>query len=369
MNVILVPIRALLTAFIFLASFSAFEAIKFASIGDLFFGNERPPFQVVAVSLGIGLAFFLVAYFFTLTWLWLGINIRRRKQMHLDALAKDCVASGGRYGLYLRSFQADGRVQLSTVPFIDIINPTKLSAWVTLAIPAYADRRELLDEAIYEAIEYSIPLVGIGRDEIYYGVTRVPTCDADWKDKFEKLANGASFIVCVPFPSTGSLWEIEWIKHHGLAKTIFVVPDESSGPDGGSYEHIWHSLRIAFRWMKQVPDYDPKGLVFTCARKNMKPKIWKWSRSSLRSSIVSLGIFLRPSCDALVVGFACLLVAGWVAVKIEQENYWYYTQQYAPVAAIALIVAVCSFSKYFISLFRSSWRPIVWGLVSRNTLP
>lgn len=67
-------------------------------------------------------------------------------------------------------------------------------------------------------------MVAIGETDRNPGIAKYTPTDADWQVLFVRPATKASGIVIVPSTTAGTLWELDWLVAHALAKTVFVLP-------------------------------------------------------------------------------------------------------------------------------------------------
>lgn len=85
-----------------------------------------------------------------------------------------------------------------------------------------------LESVIAYACEPWGLFLGLGREGNAVGAGKLYSTDAEWEEKFARLADNARVIVVVPGVGEGSLFEIEWIIQQGLLpKTIFLMPPSS----------------------------------------------------------------------------------------------------------------------------------------------
>lgn len=237
-----------------------------------------------------GMAIFLICYPIALMLR----SVRRRLwQRRLDQIAEISVRSGGPFGLYLRSFKADDRLhdtrRRSAFALSTLLNPFVKDFWAMRFSPGWwvMKRREKIEEIIYYSLNYKIPLIAIGKNDISYGVTRLAISDAEWKKHFCDLASRAAVIVCIPFPSEGSIWEIDWIREHARSKTVFLLPPANAKIEGSRYEEHWGHCVDTFAWLPIIPKLKSKWQVFRCPPNADRLQTWRWSLRNLKKAVQS----------------------------------------------------------------------------------
>ncbi|WP_448124059.1 hypothetical protein [Pseudomonas veronii] len=135
-----------------------------------------------------------------------------------------------------------------------------------------------LESVISDACKSWGMLLGLGRQGDAVGAGKLYSRDDEWKEKFTQLAGRASVIVVVPGVGDGSLFEIEWIIHHGLlGNTTFLMPPStllripgrqhlaiaSEGDSNDQYDATnWAIISTCLKPMGiLLPPYDPEGAV------------------------------------------------------------------------------------------------------------
>lgn len=237
-------------------------------------------------------------------------QIRNLDQRLLDRRAWKAAQDNRPFILYLRSFKTDTGVELETAPDKGLYGFTDSRVFFSAVISGYSTngRRKSMDEAVYDATGFQFPIICIGNKVTTVGATRVSTTDQEWKAVFLDLASRAKAIVCVPFPSAGSLWEIEWIGQNAIQKTVFLVPDDTSVGKDKSYEPYWNQSLTAFGWLGQIPPYRDSGFIFTVPAEKTRATVWALKPAALRNALLSVGLGVRPNLRPII------LAAYWIAL-------------------------------------------------------
>ncbi len=288
---------------------------------------------------------------------WIEGRIRGINQRLLDRGALQAVRDRRPYILYLRSFKTDDGVTLETAPSMGLYPFTDPRVFFSSVISRYSEngRRRSMDEAVYDATGYQFPIICIGDKVTTVGATRVSTNDEEWKSVFADLARGAKAIVCVPFPSTGSLWEIEWIGQNAAQKTVFVVPGDKSVGDGDSFAPFWTQSKVAFGWLGQIPHYRASGLIFTVSAGQARPKIWPHKPSALRSALMSAGAGIRPNLRPIILSAYWIALAAVVYYAAKAEGRIGYMYDIIGFLVMASIFAIIPTAVYL-----SEWVKRLW---------
>jgi hypothetical protein len=137
----------------------------------------------------------------------------RRAAEILEAVLRGCPCQ---YYLYLRSFFLTGQLQL--------MNQTRGNSQL---MPSFFSEAEMTDlETMLErAVRKSGPLIALGQPGEMIGAGRLPVPEEEWMARFTELARRATCIFVVPYPSTGTFWEVGWLRDNGyFAKCVFVMP-------------------------------------------------------------------------------------------------------------------------------------------------
>lgn len=78
----------------------------------------------------------------------------------------------------------------------------------------------------------------------------------------------------VPFATTSTLWEFEWILANAFPKTVFILPPADTERFYGKaklafeYDRGWQEMRAKYADRVQLPEYDASGLVFTLTERD-----------------------------------------------------------------------------------------------------
>jgi hypothetical protein len=165
------------------------------------------------------------------------------------------------------------------------------------------------ENTLVRAFDKSTPVIALGKPgeawghkgdvQLYGGPGRILADDAAWQSVASELMHGAEFIICVPSPHPGTLWELDHIIRDGyLGKTVFVMPNEMYWylPTRSKFKGEWDLVRDhMIRAGIHVPPYRRRGLLFSmdtkgiCFRKNLMlrlghPMAMRWAvRHLLRS--------------------------------------------------------------------------------------
>jgi hypothetical protein len=323
--------------------------------------------QIARDSLGPWFAIFASILIVVLYFVWrlLGLifnstaeRLRRTNQRLLDRRALQATRDKRPYILYLRSFKSDDGVTLETAPMMGRSGLSEPRMFFSDVISGYAEngRRKSMDEAIYDATGYQFPIICIGDKVTTVGATRVSTNDEEWKSVFIDLANGAKAIVCVPFPSAGSLLEIEWIGQNAAQKTVFVVPDDKSVGNSDSFARFWTKSVVAFSWLGQkVPIYRAQGLIFTARIAEAGPNVWSLTPSAVRSALRSVGVGVWPSLHPIILAAYWIGLAAIVYHAAEAGGGMQWMQDIIGFLVMAGILAVIPSM-----VFLAEWVKFLW---------
>lgn len=167
--------------------------------------------------------------------------------------------------LYLRPFYV--------TQYLKIKNPRYRSGVIRPShfLPENIQWETVLAEAVFE---YG-PLLALGMDEQIFGAIRIENKERGWKRMFIQLANRAMKIFIIPSSHEGTGWEIEYLfKNRLLNKTIFIMPqkfnayyDNISKGKERLFNENWGIIKKKLQKIGlQLPEYNPKGLLFTMAK-------------------------------------------------------------------------------------------------------
>jgi hypothetical protein len=163
--------------------------------------------------------------------------------------------------LYLRPFAIERRLllhvpMLSGIPYV----------WALPQVRLWLGLEPNLKRSI--ARFPSVAMVAIGELDDDPGVAKLTPTDADWQSLFVDLAGRAAGVFVVPFTSTGSLWELDWLFDHALGKTVFILPPSHVDPIVGAFrshdfEGRWRDLQKRYATRADLPDYREAGAMLT----------------------------------------------------------------------------------------------------------
>jgi hypothetical protein len=104
------------------------------------------------------------------------------------------------YALYLRSFVLDGLLVLDR-------------PYTTSLLPEHYDMHEpQLETIIADAIRERLPLVALGAPGGSFGAGRMPVVVSEWQHLAASLMQAATVIIVVPFLTSGTLWELDYLS-------------------------------------------------------------------------------------------------------------------------------------------------------------
>ncbi|MER8777013.1 hypothetical protein [Mesorhizobium sp. M0977] len=141
---------------------------------------------------------------------------------------------------------------------------------------------------LVKAMRWSGPVIGLGHPGEALGIGRILTNEDDWKSAAAKLAEMATYIICIPSSRPGTLWEIDYLLHGGfIRKTTFVMP--ATPPQGlfrrkpFALKDDWARLVIEARNRGVFfPDYQNENLLF-CLGPEHSLRTEKFNLTSYRS--------------------------------------------------------------------------------------
>lgn len=172
------------------------------------------------------------------------------------------------YALYLRPFSSTGSLEA----------PNPLRRWLPI-FPAYHERERFveLETEMAQALDPFLPLIGLGRPGEHIGAGRIAVADREWRQAFARLAGAARWVIMLPAQAGETLWELEWLRDHGLlARTVFLMPPGSvtraRGSDGGGRER-WAEMTGRIRQLGvPMPDHHDLGMLFRVTRPDRAPR-------------------------------------------------------------------------------------------------
>jgi signal peptidase I len=185
---------------------------------------------------------------------------RFRVQAQLNASALALVAPNRDFVLYLRPFFTSGRLMVRNNL------PSVLDRFL---VGKYWDA----ELALSFAFEESAPLVAIGSKRRSYGAAKLVASDVQWTSLFRHLAERAKLIWIVPFPTPGTLVEMQYLAAEPKLRDKLVVMMPPSyfmslrsllrTAFGRSYGRRWHNAQTTLRQSQIcLPDYDRRGGFF-----------------------------------------------------------------------------------------------------------
>jgi hypothetical protein len=142
------------------------------------------------------------------------LRLWHREADEIDRAALACVESGGRYFLYLRSFEFENDVRLREDSF---------EAWMRTCWTRALRTSPRFYVAM--ALKQWGPTLGIGGVR-GPGMTLYTSSDMGWQQDFVRLAEGAAGIFVLPSVTPGSAWELDWLCVNTLDKTVFLFPPQ-----------------------------------------------------------------------------------------------------------------------------------------------
>jgi len=163
------------------------------------------------------------------------------------------VTESRRFYLYLRAFNLTARMQIKN-PERSII---PLSSFYNQPFDVE------FESQLANALEGFGPLIGLGKPGEHYGAGRISSDEEGWKSDLQKLATGSKLIFVIPSPTSGTLWEIGWLKETGfLCKCVFVMPPSSS--PAGDIPGMWsRAVEAVNKFEIKLPPYSSKGALLS----------------------------------------------------------------------------------------------------------
>ena len=209
---------------------------------------------------------------------WLSEYPDRTSQQRRDMLAGDIEAflSEGHeadFGLYLRPFGGDEQFLLRSDS------------------PGLTDRTDNLEILVWRAVLLAglpPPLCIEARPDVTFGSGRVEKsdgadADSDWKARVKRLAESAAYIIMIPAPSDGCIWEMTLLKDEELFdKAVWIQPvhkgrSEAIQSDGSrpalEYRQEWEHARTTAREEADIvlPEFSPFLMVFAFENGSREP--------------------------------------------------------------------------------------------------
>lgn len=158
--------------------------------------------------------------------------------------------------LFLRPFELEGQLELPN-PHRRFTAPVFMSYF---SQPEHVDFEVLIREALSPAGL----MLGIGeRIQVLQGSSKLDTAGRSWESDFSLMANAASGIICIPWDSPSSKWEVAELMRTGLiAKTVFLMPPQNTATQTVDAE-AWERVRVQLLESGiPVPAYARKGVVW-----------------------------------------------------------------------------------------------------------
>jgi signal peptidase I len=136
----------------------------------------------------------------------------REKQKALNSLLSESEPQGS-YFLYLRPFISSRAYPVKN----------NLRGWADRLL---CGSKWDVETALSFALQRHSPLFAIGETKSSIGAIKLFTPDDLWKQKFEKLCDGAQLIFLLPLSSPSTIWEIKEIasRDDWRSKAVFVIP-------------------------------------------------------------------------------------------------------------------------------------------------
>jgi hypothetical protein len=201
-----------------------------------------------------------------------------------------------RYYLYLRPFFLTRRMNLS--------NPKH--GTLPMQVSYYSETKTTdLETMLERAVHQSGFLVALGQPGEMIGAGRIAVAKEEWKGRFESLARAAACIFVIPSHTTGTKWEVEWLRENAfLAKCVFIMPPRIKE------KIVWRKRKLVkitvdmkTLWNKAasvlaesglfLPAYSEAGLVFTLSDAGVvRTSAGIGDTARLRANMVKIGASL-----------------------------------------------------------------------------
>ena len=172
----------------------------------------------------------------------------------------EALAQGGDvepFVLYLRPFASTDQISVTNTRISEVrvgMGPTGFVAM---------EERLEFEAEIEKALRKTGPVVALGRPLEHVGAGRVLVDDSEWQAEIKRLMQAAVFVVLLPSPREGTLWEVEQIIDLGLLpRTIIIDPPDAPDPAVQSYDPSaeWENMRMIFaRRGFYLPEDDREG--------------------------------------------------------------------------------------------------------------
>ncbi|MBV1694555.1 MAG: hypothetical protein KGP27_08860 [Hyphomicrobiales bacterium] len=165
-----------------------------------------------------------------------------------------------------------GLAQGDAPPFTLYLRPFKLTNQLTYSTPeghrvlrsVLVDEEKDIERYLAEAVEATAPLIGLGRPGEHHGAGRIAVPNELWRDAVMVLAHAAERIVLMPYPTDGTLWEVEHMFDAALIdKVVFVMPrSEELDVDVRAY---WQACAEILRTRHgiELPPWTSEGALFS----------------------------------------------------------------------------------------------------------
>ena len=237
-----------------MASNILFAAILYAYIK---LNNEIIEMNTVMLYLKIPLVLYFMAHMTMMSYVLLRRARQLRQNEKINAYSFE---DFGDFCLYLRAFRSAGKIKL----------PYMAPQWnYTIFLGNVIDAELAIS---LQAHRLGMSVLALGDTATGYGASKINTSDDNWIAAYERLADGARFIVMAPFDRPSTLFEIKNIFRtpERLRKTLFVMPPRLRfSPLSPS---TWIQENFETRWKKTtdylakeditLPPYHRKGRYF-----------------------------------------------------------------------------------------------------------
>lgn len=119
----------------------------------------------------------------------------------------------------------------------------------------------------------NITVISIGNVSDGISIPRLITTESNWFEEFQLLARSSNGILIIPNTfgalSRGIKREIEWLSSNGLLHHCVFIQPFASGEEGALFKSTWaDAIREFAKFGIQLPDYKPKGSMFTLSEKH-----------------------------------------------------------------------------------------------------
>lgn len=157
------------------------------------------------------------------------------------------------YSLFLRPFISAGKMKIQYTDIGD-------APWLY----TNPEKSKDLETIFADALESTVPLIGLGKKSDYEGTGKTESSDKEWQNELKFLAKNANILIVVPSSNDGIKWEIKWIlKNKYLKKCIFIMPP-AVFVKSFNWEINWNITKNELKnFGIDLPQYNKRGLIFT----------------------------------------------------------------------------------------------------------